>query len=114
MRRCLRLGLTFTCLLTLGLAHARGQQPAGQRGSITREAILSRLRTTPPEQRAQGLQALAQAVREAGVDFELTPPVEQELTEAGAGAELLAAIRANYRPNSGAAMQGTATQSAAR
>ncbi len=84
--------------MVLVLAHARAQQPATPRGVLTREVVLSRLRTTTPEQRAQVLQALTQTIRESGVDFELTPPVEQELTEAGATTQLLAAIRANFRP----------------
>ena len=119
MRRCLRIGLTFTCLLVLGLAPTRAQQPAnpaGQRGSVTREMILSRLRTLAPEQRGQGTQLLLQAIREGGVDFELTPPVEQELTEAGAPPELLAAVRSNYRPGAGmgTVAQGMSAQGGAR
>jgi carboxypeptidase C (cathepsin A) len=117
MRRCLRLGLVLTYLLVLGLAPTRAQQPpspAGQRGSVTREMILTRLRTLTPEQRVQGTQMLVQAIREGGVDFELTPPIEQELTEAGATQELLAAIRANYRPGTGMAAQGASAQGGAR
>ncbi|MFL6209957.1 MAG: S10 family peptidase [Pyrinomonadaceae bacterium] len=115
MRRGLRIGFTLNCLLVLSLVvHAQQptMNPAAQRGSITRELITSRLRTLSPEQRGQGTQMLVQAIRESGVDFELTPPIEQELTEAGATPELLAAIRANYRPGTGTTAQGAARPSA--
>ena len=115
MRRCLQLALTLTCLIALNLSPAPAQQPAspaGARGVVTRELLLSHLRTLSPEQRGQGLQSLIQTIRESGVDFELSPPVEQELTEAGASPELLAAVRANYRP--GTSTQGVATQGTAR
>lgn len=37
-------------------------------------------------------------VEQRGVDFQVTPPVEAELKQAGARPELIAAARANYRP----------------
>jgi carboxypeptidase C (cathepsin A) len=93
-------------------AHRRGgdadQQPSQQqqqqplpqqRPRVTRDAIISRLRAAQsPEQRADAAQSLAAAVRESGVDFDLTPQAEQELRESGATAELVEAVRANLRP----------------
>jgi carboxypeptidase C (cathepsin A) len=114
----LRLLIVALCLAasTSATAHAqrreRGgdaeQQPSQQqqqtsaqqqsRGPLTREALTTRLRAASPEQRGAALQALTAAVRESGVDFELTAQAEQELREAGASAELVEAVRANYRP----------------
>ncbi len=96
--------------IVLTVAVCAQQQPMSSalngppRAAVTRELIVSRLRPLPPEQRAQSIQTLSAAIRESGVDFELTAQIEQELTEAGAPPELLAIVRANYRP-SGPAMQ---------
>ena len=78
---------------------AAPSQPPSRPARVTRDAILTRLRAAAsPEQRAEAAQALAAAVRESGVDFDLTPQAEQELREAGATAELVEAVRANLRP----------------
>ena len=74
------------------------QQQPQQRPRVTRDLILNRLRAASAEQRAEAAQSLLAAVRESGVDFELTPQAEQELREAGATAELVEAVRANYQP----------------
>ncbi|MFL6256786.1 MAG: S10 family peptidase [Pyrinomonadaceae bacterium] len=88
---------------------ARQQQPPpGPGRPATREQMLSALRTLTPERREQGMPMLVAAVRESGVDFEVTPAVEQELVAAGATPELVAAARANFRP------QTTATQPGAQ
>ena len=75
-----------------------GNPPVQSRAPITKENILSFLRGLAPERRDAGLLMLAAAIRDSGVDFEVTPAVEQELREAGASAELVAAARANFRP----------------
>jgi carboxypeptidase C (cathepsin A) len=72
--------------------------PVQSRAAITKENVLSALRALTPERRDAGLVQLTSAIRESGVDFEVTPPVEQELRDAGATPELIAAARAAYRP----------------
>ena len=52
---------------------------------------------------------LVAAVRESGVDFEVTQAVEQELVAAGATPELVTAARAGFRAQAGT----TAAQTAA-
>jgi carboxypeptidase C (cathepsin A) len=95
------------CAFAAAPAHARKQQPAaGQRAPFTKENIVAFLRGLAPERRDAGLQMLAAAVRDSGVDFEVTPAVEQELLGAGATPELVAAARANFRP-AGAAQSQT-------
>jgi carboxypeptidase C (cathepsin A) len=93
-------------------------QSPQQSGRLTRDALLGRLRAAAsPEQRAEAAQSLLAAVRESGVDFELTPQTEQELREAGATAELVDAVRANVRPSAlvaAAQPQGGAGQAAGR
>jgi carboxypeptidase C (cathepsin A) len=88
------------------------QQPAPPRAPITKENVVALLRGLTPERRDAGLSMLAAAIRDSGVDFEVTPAVEQELRDAGATPELVAAARANYRP-AGASSQA-ATSTAAR
>src|SRR5205085_5665482 len=88
------------------------QQPAQSRAPITKDNVVATLRGLTPERRDAGLSMLAAAIRDSGVDFEVTPAVEQELRDAGATPELIAAARANYRP-SGAASQ-SASSTAAR
>jgi carboxypeptidase C (cathepsin A) len=51
---------------------------------------------------------LAAAIRDSGVDFEVTPAVEQELLAAGATPELVAAARANFRPSAAASASSAA------
>ncbi|HEX8352415.1 MAG TPA: hypothetical protein VF611_05945, partial [Pyrinomonadaceae bacterium] len=67
------------------------------------------LRGLAPERRDASAALLAAAVRDSGVDFEVTPAVEQELVAAGATPELVSAARANFRPQ-GAAAQGAGAQ----
>jgi carboxypeptidase C (cathepsin A) len=87
----------FLCAFANG---ARAQQPAPQHAPMTRDAIVSMLRGLTPERRDAGLSMLAAAIRDSGVDFEMTPAVEQELLSAGATPELVAVARSNYRASS--------------
>jgi carboxypeptidase C (cathepsin A) len=75
--------------------------PSSQpRGTVSKEAVLNvlNLQGLSPEQRSTAVAALIAAISASGVDFALTPAVEQELRAAGASAELIAAVRSNYRP----------------
>jgi hypothetical protein len=74
------------------------------RGSISKESILYilSLQGLTPEQKRANASILISAVQVSGVDFETTPMVEQELRDAGAAPEMIAAIRANYRPQAAA------------
>ena len=72
--------------------------PAQSRAAMTKENVLSLLRALTPERREAGAAQMIAAMRESGVDFEVTPAVEQELRDAGATPELITAARASYRP----------------
>jgi carboxypeptidase C (cathepsin A) len=100
------------CLLVASTVRAQ-QPPVQSRTPITKENIITFLRGLAPERRDTGLLMLAAAIRDSGVDFEVTPAVEQELRDAGATNELIAAARANFRPSSSAQPSPTA-QPAAR
>ena len=80
--------------------------PVQSRAPVTKENALSFLRGVAPERRELSNAFLAAAVRDSGVDFEVTPAVEQELLAAGATPDLIAAARANFRPQGSAASQG--------
>jgi len=115
----LTLALLACALLFSTQAAARQQQPppgSGQptqsRAALTRDNVLSFLRGLAPERRELALALLAAAVRDSGVDFEVTAATEQELLSAGATPELVAAARANFRPQASAAGQATAPQRA--
>jgi carboxypeptidase C (cathepsin A) len=95
---CIPVPLTVAAQSPQGVATT----PAQSRAAITKENILSALRTLAPERRDAGLMQLIAAIREGGVDFEVTPSVEQELRDAGATPELIAAARAGFRPAAGA------------
>jgi carboxypeptidase C (cathepsin A) len=89
---------------------ARGQQAGAQaRTPVSKESVVTMLRSAGPERRDASALLLSAAVRDSGVDFELTPQAEQELREAGATAELLATVRANYRPAGAQAQQPAAS-----
>ncbi|HEX8560880.1 MAG TPA: hypothetical protein VF668_22490 [Pyrinomonadaceae bacterium] len=75
-----------------------GAQAAQQRAPFTRENLTGFLRSLAPERRDAAVGVVAAAVRDSGVDFEVTPAVEQELLAAGATPDLIAAARANFRP----------------
>src|SRR5205085_6714882 len=93
------LALSLCLLANVALAQQPlGNPPSQSRAPFTKENILSFLRGLAPERRDAGLLMLAAAIRDSGVDFEVTPAVEQELRDAGASAELAAAARANFRP----------------
>ncbi|HEX8852319.1 MAG TPA: hypothetical protein VF754_02470, partial [Pyrinomonadaceae bacterium] len=85
-------------LCALAQSPANAQQPG--RSVISRETIVNVLALPGlnPEQRSAALASLVAAVNSNGVDFALTPVIEQELRTAGASEELLSAVRANYRP----------------
>src|SRR5437588_5892882 len=101
------------CLLT-NVAPAQqppmGNPPAQSRAPFTKENVVAFLRGLAPERRDAGLTLMAAAIRDSGVDFEVTPSVEQELRDAGATAELVAAARANYRPSGTAPPQSASPQ----
>ncbi|HYY94870.1 MAG TPA: hypothetical protein VE713_10155 [Pyrinomonadaceae bacterium] len=91
-----RAALTAVALLLCALVATPA--PAQTRAPISKENVVAFLRGLAPERRDAGLQMLAAAMRDSGVDFEVTPAVEQELRDAGATSELVAAARANFRP----------------
>nr|MDQ5838148.1 hypothetical protein [Acidobacteriota bacterium] len=91
-----RAALTAVALVLCALAATPA--PAQTRAPISKENVVAFLRGLAPERRDAGLQMLAAAMRDSGVDFEVTPAVEQELRDAGATSELVAAARANFRP----------------
>jgi carboxypeptidase C (cathepsin A) len=95
--------LFFFALAPQTTAHA--QQPG--RTVITRETIINLLALPglSPDQRSAAQASLVTAVNSNGVDFALTPVVEQELRTAGASDDLLAAVRANYRPQAASSAQ---------
>ncbi len=78
--------------------------PVQSRAAMTKDNVLGFLRGVSPEQRAMSMNVLVAAMRDSGVDFEVTPAVEQELRDAGATPELISTARASYRPSNAAAM----------
>src|SRR5437763_4752434 len=106
------LALSLCLLASVALAQQpMGNPPAQSRAPFTKENVVAFLRTLAPERRDAGVTMLAAAIRDSGVDFEVTPAVEQELRDAGATPELVAAARANYRPT-GASSQSAASSTA--
>jgi carboxypeptidase C (cathepsin A) len=104
MKAC---ALTFLLgLLAVGGVPVCGQQAAApgssaqSRNSISKDSVLGLLviRAQSAAQKQANIEILATAIRSNGVDFEVSPAVEQELREAGASPELIALIRSNYRP----------------
>lgn len=96
--------LLLLCQMPASVAHTArrpqgGPQATQQRAPLTKENILTVLRGVTPERRDAALSALASAIREGGVDFEVTPSVEQELLSAGATPDIVSAARANFRPS---------------
>lgn len=104
--------LTVCAAVPLSAAQTPGTgAPVGQvRSGVSKETILNFLgaQGLSAEQRAAGIPGLIAAINANGVDFALTPAVEQELRAAGASDELVAAVRANYRAP-GAALPGAAS-----
>src|SRR2546423_1873996 len=101
------LALSLCLLASVALAQQpMGNPPAQSRAPFTKENVVAFLRTLAPERRDAGVAMLAAAIRDSGVDFEVTPAVEQELRDAGATPELVAAARANYRPSVASAQAG--------
>src|SRR5205085_2639283 len=104
------LALSLCLLANVALAQQPlGNPPSQSRAPFTKENVVAFLRGLAPERRDAGVTMLAAAIRDSGVDFEVTPAVEQELRDAGATPELVAAARANYRP-SGASASSTAAR----
>lgn len=94
--------LAVAVILCLPSFAASAQQSSttpspGQKG-VTKDAIVSALQSAPAGKRAQSVAALLALIKDGGVDFELTAGVEKELRAAGAPDELVAAVRAGYRP----------------
>jgi len=73
-------------LIMAGGTKAQSLKPFSEKGleSVLRFHLLS-------------MKQLAEFVRERGVDFQLTPPIEKKLVAAGAYNELLEVVRASYR-----------------
>ena len=59
-------------------------------------------------------EALVEAVQRRGVDFQVTPQIEAEFRQAGAFPALIAAMRANYRPNAVDSSASRGSNAAAR
>ncbi|MCA1591295.1 MAG: peptidase S10 [Acidobacteria bacterium] len=108
--RLVRISLVLLMLVPLatgdGTAFAQltpgASSPVQSRAAITKENILNFLRGVSPEQRSASMSLIVAAIRDSGVDFEVTPPVEQELRDAGATPELISTARMNYRPTAAA------------
>src|SRR5438105_11319408 len=104
------LALSLCLLANVALAQQPlGNPPAQSRAPFTKENVVAFLRGLAPERRDAGVTMLAAAIRDSGVDFEVTPAVEQELRDAGATPELVAAARANYRPSGASAQSASST-----
>src|SRR5437868_967734 len=112
-RSAAAVALVLCLLANVALAQQppMGNPPTQSRAPFTKENVVAFLRTLAPERRDAGLTMLAAAIRDSGVDFEVTPAVEQELRDAGATPELVVAARANYRP-SGASSQAASSSTA--
>src|SRR2546423_15647063 len=107
------LALSLCLLANVALAQQpMGNPPSQSRAPFTKENVVAFLRGLAPERRDAGVTMLAAAIRDSGVDFEVTPAVEQELRDAGATPELVAAARANYRPSSSASSQAAPSTAA--
>ena len=78
--------LLLACLLFPEHIHAQAAK------ELSREDIVSLLEAGVASERIESL------VQERGTSFELTGAAEQELTRAGASANLIMVIRENYRP----------------
>lgn len=84
------------CLLILSLVclsapvNLLAQQAAS--APVKKDKLVSVLRSKQYQARE-----IAKIINEQGVDFQLTPDVQAELTGAGARPEVLAAVRGNYR-----------------
>ncbi len=94
----------FAGLTAYGVQTPGGGALAQARGSVSKETILNilSLQGLSADQRNASIAALVAAINTNGVDFVLTPAVEQELRTAGASDELIAATRAGYRQNAAA------------
>src|SRR5947209_16558797 len=105
------LALSLCLLANVALAQQPplGNPPSQSRAPFTKENVVAFLRGLAPERRDAGVTMLAAAIRDSGVDFEVTPAVEQELRDAGATPELVAAARANYRPSGASAQSASST-----
>jgi hypothetical protein len=94
--------LIATVVVILGSAALWAQSPKPISATGLKEAL-----------KIGGLQQgeLVELIKQRGVDFELTPDVETELKSAGANADVLAAVRANYRGIPSASTQPPTTTS---
>src|SRR5258706_5898863 len=62
---------------------------------ISKDALLNALKTL---KRGDSQTFLVEIIGQRGVDFQLKDDIRTELERAGATSELIAAVRANYRP----------------
>lgn len=89
-RLIIPIALAIACALTTASAgYAQPQNPALSKTRLMKLLLLGD--SSPPE--------LIQAVNQKGVDFKPTQQDENELRQAGASDDLIAAVRANYRGN---------------
>ncbi len=89
------------CLLAFAASTAGAQTATvtvQTRPALTKDAVVRNLQSAPAAERDSAITMLTTAIRAAGVNFEMTPEVERELRDAGATPELIAVIRASYRP----------------
>jgi hypothetical protein len=92
--------LTFVAaLLVLSLFVTSGARMQGASKPIRKDKMLEVL-----HKNLLPTKLFVEQVRTRGVDFQVTPPVESELKQAGARPELIAAARENYRPAAPAAV----------
>ena len=80
----------FGCLLMLTLAGTLFAQYTGN--VVRKDKLVTTLRSKQLQTRE-----IVNTINTRGVDFQLTPVVEQELTVAGARPEVISAVRDNYR-----------------
>jgi hypothetical protein len=82
--------ITVLAVLLLGIGTSSAQNEP-----ISKASLMDALKQL---KRGDSQAAIVKIIQSRGVDFELTEDVRRELTRAGASAELIDAIRNNYRP----------------
>jgi hypothetical protein len=102
MRVNVRLLTLTAAALALSLFSTSGARMQGAGKPIKKEKMLEVLHKNLLPTRI-----FVEQVRTRGVDFQVTPPVESELKQAGARPELISAARESYRPTSTAVVVST-------
>lgn len=103
-------------------AHAQRQQsmqppsspPQSPRTTSAQKEVILRIlnaRDLNAEQKRASIGYMLAALGASGIDFEVTPEVESELREAGATNEIIALLRASYRPQNAALTPQTSSPS---